>query len=459
MALQVNHGCRDITPPVGVTLSGFVSRCNAPSTGVDDPLQVQALLVERDDERILLFSFDLLGLDRALTEKIHRRLDEQIGDRVPRDHRLFCCTHTHSGPATVTLLGCGTPDPAYWDRLADLTAEAAVEALSRPRPARMREARVAVPGTVFNRRRILIDGRVTMSLHPELPIERVGPVRDEMRLLRFETPAGAPLALIVHWAAHPTLLHDPHISAGYPGELCRRLSERYGLPCLFLQGASANLSVQPDDPAKPGREQMLDIVDRLMERAASAEWSAPMAPEAYELKRRTIMLDYAEMMPADERRELAEALERIPKDGIVPKHPPAVLATILNIRPGDAPPPKPIRHLAASLAEWARRSIDAAGQPSSCELELAVWHLGPTAWCFVAAEVFIETAIALEQSCPERSLAVVGYTGSLAGYLPTDQALAEGGYEADEAFRFYAHPAAFARGSEPAVRHALASML
>ena len=73
----------------------------------------------------------------------------------------------------------------------------------------------------------------------------------------------------------------------------------------------------------------------------------------------------------------------------------------------------------------------------------------------IGAEVFTETAIRLQSAFPDRTVTLVGYMAPLVGYLPTDGALAEGGYEADEAYRFYNHPAPFAKGSEDRVVQAL----
>ena len=100
--MNVGFATRDITPAPGLTLSGFAARRNQPSEGIDDPLSVFALAI---DDRLLLV-FDLLGLGPELLEEIQAELDAQLPE-VPRENRILCCTHTHSAPATITLLGCG----------------------------------------------------------------------------------------------------------------------------------------------------------------------------------------------------------------------------------------------------------------------------------------------------------------------------------------------------------------
>jgi len=62
----------------------------------------------------------------------------------------------------------------------------------------------------------------------------------------------------------------------------------------------------------------------------------------------------------------------------------------------------------------------------------------------------VATALRLRRTFPGRCVNLVGYASPLVGSLPPDSDLADGGYEADFAYRFYGHPAPFARGSEQA---------
>jgi hypothetical protein len=119
-----------------------------------------------------------------------------------------------------------------------------------------------------------------------------------------------------------------------------------------------------------------------------------------------------------------------------------------------------MRYIAGAVSEWAGGLVGERGRlPESCDVALAAWALGPLVFGVIAAEVFVETAIELQHTFPERIVTTVGYGSPLIGYLPTDDALREGGYEVAEAYRFYGHPAAFASGSEPAVRRALESAI
>ena len=111
-----------------------------------------------------------------------------------------------------------------------------------------------------------------------------------------------------------------------------------------------------------------------------------------------------------------------------------------------------LRYIADALRAWSEKILTRHSTlPDGCSLSAKVWRLGPLVFCFVAAELFAETAIELQNSFPDRCVTTTGYCSPLVGYLPTDEALGEGGYEVEYAYRFYGHPGPFAAGSEPAL--------
>ena len=51
------------------------------------------------------------------------------------------------------------------------------------------------------------------------------------------------------------------------------------------------------------------------------------------------------------------------------------------------------------------------------------------AFAFLPGEPFVETALSVREGSPFASTAVVGYAEDYIGYVPTDAAFVEGGYE------------------------------
>jgi len=455
--MRAGYASADITPRRSLQLSGFAARCNAPSEGVDDPLHVRALAVEDRGDTVLLLAYDLLAIGRELHAEILQALGAlSVAGSPPK--AILCTTHTHSAPATITLLGCGTPERDYWDQVVAASVAAAKQAFGSMRPARVSHLHVELPGQSYNRRRVLADGRVAMARRPDAPIRKTGPTWDRMLLIRLVGEDGEPIAGIASWAAHPIFNSSQRVTADYPGELCRRLEQACGSPFIYLQGACGNINPLFDEMT---RQQMLARVDALVAQIGDIAWPEPSVQQDSALIRRTVPLKYARVVPAETLRQMRDSMAALAETGQGTEHAMKTLADILNIKPGDQVPPKRLRHIAATLQQWSGNMLERSRSPSAgtCDLALAAWRLGPADLCFVAAEAFIETAIRLSQAFPPRTVNLVAYAAPLVGYLPTDEALGEGGYEAAEAYIFYNHPAPFAHGSEPLAAHTLQSMI
>ena len=69
--MQCGFGRSDITPQPGITLSGFVARCNAPFEKVRDRLHVSALYIEEQDGGVLIVAYDLLGIGPELLARLN----------------------------------------------------------------------------------------------------------------------------------------------------------------------------------------------------------------------------------------------------------------------------------------------------------------------------------------------------------------------------------------------------
>lgn len=444
--MRAGYASSDITPAAPVTLSGFAARKNRICGKVSDPLSVRTLVVEHKNECVALLSFDLLGLGPQITEAIHARLDSISGFPAGRNRRVLACTHTHSAPAAIRLIGCGIEEAWYAEDVVDAAAKAAAAAAASMRPATMKFSVHSIPGANYNRRRVLSNGRVSMSFSPNAPVVKEGPVWNRMTLVRFDDEKGEPIAGVIHWACHACTAGENAVSADYPGELVRQLSETQGVPFTYLQGACGNLN---PPLGKMTRADMLRNVAAIVKQIGVPRWSGPVNPEPFGMFQDRLQLEYGRMPSSEEAAAFGDGMREIARTGNGPENLIAVLADIMNVEPGQEPEPAMLKHIAGALAEWSE-SIG-AGSDTACPLWVAAWRTGPLVWCFAAAELFAETAIALQNLFPDLVVNTVAYCAPLVGYLPTDEALAEGGYEVEYAYRFYGHPAPFARGSEPAV--------
>jgi hypothetical protein len=59
----------------------------------------------------------------------------------------------------------------------------------------------------------------------------------------------------------------------------------------------------------------------------------------------------------------------------------------------------------------------------------------------------------------DMALLPVGYAAPVVGYVPDQDSMAKGGYEADDAWRFYRHPGPFAPDSESRIVETVKSLI
>jgi hypothetical protein len=69
-------------------------------------------------------------------------------------------------------------------------------------------------------------------------------------------------------------------------------------------------------------------------------------------------------------------------------------------------------------------------------------------------EIFAETALAIRSHLGATPAFVVGFADDNPGYIPPSSEYVHGGYEVDEAHRYYGAPATFASGSAEALAEA-----
>ena len=74
-------------------------------------------------------------------------------------------------------------------------------------------------------------------------------------------------------------------------------------------------------------------------------------------------------------------------------------------------------------------------------------------------EIFAETALQIRQKMSRDPGFVIGFAEDNPGYIPPESEYAFGGYEVDEAHRYYGLPATFTAGSAEALAEAAITLL
>ena len=232
----------DITPPAGIYSRSWGSALHDAAEGIHRPLFVTSLFMRGGTPQLELYlvCFDLgWWYDNAHEAVIRQAILEKSGIRD--DQLLTHMGHTHSGPITnlqnLERQG-GHLIPPYREKIVEGAVEVIRQSKAKAQPA------VASWATgrcdLARNRDLVLDSETFLcSVNPE------GPTDDTVLVGRVTDTGGKIMATMVNYACHPVSLGGGNklISPDYYGAM-REVVERDtgGAPCLFLHGASGDMT-------------------------------------------------------------------------------------------------------------------------------------------------------------------------------------------------------------------------
>ncbi len=421
----------DITPSVGVDLSGFSPRMGS-ALGVRNPLELHVLAATGGGSTVILAAFDLVGLTPAWIARTRRRVSAATG--IPTGHQMYACTHGHGGPETGVLPPMGDPDDDYLDELSATTVAVAKAALERQARAEI----VIGFGTSFagvNRR--------SREVAPNGPCDG-GPDDIDPTLIAAQARDGdgRPVVTLVNYGCHPTSSRERIFSSDYPGHLRRRVQLIAGAPCIFVNGAGANANLRFTDPRARGYGEARGFGHALALTAVRALQAArPSASATVAAATHTATFAHADLPSLAEARAMRVAGEANVE---------AAASDVMR------------RHYQGYEVEHAERVLAAHDDPAWTgrqEVELQALRIGDLAAVATPVELFAADGQAIRAGSPAPATIVAGWSNGNWGYLPTRRVAAHGGYEAETAHPWYQQPAAWTPESGDALRAAALASL
>ncbi len=355
-------------------------------------------------EKVALVSCEVIGLKAEVISRIRKALPPELD--LPPERLVITCTHTHGAPVI---------EGDYLEFLIGRIIEA-ITAAGRDLKARhLRGGSVVHEEWVGFNRRNLETGF--------LPVDR------EVPFLTVSKPDGRLRAILFHYACHPSVLgpHNRLITADWPGFTRKGLQERLGddVAVLYLKGTEGNINTGYSAGVSslgikiPTRTY--ETAERVGSVIATALFSALKEAELIEsseirFESRRIDIPYRSVEKIDEaRRQLAwwgEEVERIDKEG-------EDSARLLNAR---------VERAYAGFKIAALEHIQAEGRPSrSCE-QIA-FRIGAAGFLSFPGEFFVESGLQTKRDAVSQFTFPLGITNDYIGYVPTEEAFREGGYE------------------------------
>ena len=369
----------DITPEDNQLLLGYGPRM---STEIHDRLYHRIVVLEVGESRFALVSSDLGALSPGFYDEISHQVEEETG--ISRQRFWWAVTHTHSAPIVGPPAFAGALlarqfamewDQEYARKVTDALKDGIKKAISRLRPATMGVGSGTAMANM-NRRARDVDGKIYLGLNPYGPVDR------QVGLIRLEGRDGSLIVLLVNYAMHGTFLSAvPQISGDAPGIVASYLEERLGGTVLYINGAAGNIA--PLYYFKRGFKEITQMNVLLGDRVLEANRAIRVDPDA------EVYLEPGEVM-----------VETAMKEGIT--WPEGLDSYRSRTADGQDQVRVPVRFL--KLRD-----------------DLVLWA--------APLELFCEIAIRVRHESPFSNTFYFGYSNGWMGYMPTRQALEEGGYE------------------------------
>jgi hypothetical protein len=356
---------------------GYGARHDRLSEGVLDPLWAKALVIQAGSSKLAIVALDLgRGPTPPMMERIRASLAPRGIGQV-----LVCGSHTHHGPVIELTDQPGFGKERFDDAVAyardlpDQISAAILEADAKRQPAQI--------GYAFR------DLQLNRNRQSKRPERRSDP---RLTVIRFDGENGKPIAVLVHYTAHPVLTRGDVLkfSADYPGHLQRAVERQMQAPCVFIQGAAGDQSANPPEGKRDPKAYGELLAQEAVAVARGIQTSVPKRPslaarlDRFEFSSRvnfksaiTFMLYAKAFFP-----ELVRNFVREMEDGLHPE----MSTVVLN---------------------------------------------GELAIVGIPGEPFSQHAVRLRQRAYLPCVLVFGYCNGHLLYFPTIEAASEGGYGAD----------------------------
>ncbi len=426
--LWVGAASVDITPDKPVALQGqFALRI---SKGVDNPLRASAVALEtrqngQVQDQAIFISCDLTSITEQLQQKLRDRLRQEMADFDLRK-LVLTATHTHTAPVVNSswyeIPKQGVMQPSeYLDFLVDRLSQLANQAWKGRKPGGVSWGLgYAVVG--HNRRTVYADGSAVMygpTNRPDFQNFESGEDHD-LEMLFFWDKENRPIAVAINVACPSQEVEGlSTINADFWHDVREQLQAKYqGLCVLGWPGAAGDQS--PHLMYRKAAEQRMLRLRKLSSTQEIARRIVREVEDVLELTRQDIRSEVPFVHRVEEL--------QLPKRKITPEEAAAAQAEVDALE--KKTPPGPADHARRVWHQKVVERYQLQEKEPNLTIELHVIRLGEVAIVTNPFELFLDYGLRMKGRSKAVQTFVIQLTAGSAGYLPTQKAVAGGGYSA-----------------------------
>jgi len=410
--LQAGAAIINVTPQKPMFLHGY-PHVERTSEGIHDPLYASALVIDNGEMQIGFCAVDVVFISREIAANVRIRVHEKTG--IPKQNLMISASHTHSGPVAFSDIFYDPvvpkADPEYISYLTNKLVDVYVKAFQNERASKIAITTADGTGVGGNRR------SKTDITDPEVPV-----------VILKDAETNRIFALSTIYCMHPTILHEDSklYSADFPGYTREFIKREFGEDAILLYhtGPSGNQS-----PRHFVKSNTFDEAERLgYKLGTEIKMSVLQLKESdfkswvnLSVKQSNVMLpqkEFTSVKSAEEKEIFVRnKLERMHKE----KAPASEIRTVECDWFG-AEENKQLAEMAAN------RELEKVYQ-SVLPAEINVIGIDSNNFVFLPGEMFVEYSLMIKEKVPNTFVSSLS-NGVLAGYLVTEEAEEEGGYEA-----------------------------
>ncbi|MEC7719550.1 MAG: hypothetical protein VYC98_17170 [Planctomycetota bacterium] len=393
----------DASPRIGSPLA------YDPCEGIQLPLACRGVVFLVEPQPIVVCAVDWIGIANEAHDAFRQSLASAAGttpDRVAV-HTL----HQHDAPRidlTADRLMANHAinhhvfDVPGFRNLLDRVQAAVKKSVQKPiRATHVAWAQGEVEKVASNRRILDGDGKVkvtrwTATSDPAIRAYPAGTIDPNLKLIAFYN-GERPLVALTYYATHPQSYYRTGLAnPDFPGMARNQRQEATGVFHVHFNGAGGNIGAGKWNDGRHAQRQIL--ADR-MAKGMEAAWD--------QLQKQPLKPDHIEWQSVDAKLPPAQHLSE------------ESLVRIL----GDNGEKIEARLSAASHLAWLRRC------KSGHAVEIGCLALGPVRILHLPGELFVEYQLAAQKLRPDLFVAMAAYGDYGPGYIGTQVAYGQGGYE------------------------------
>jgi hypothetical protein len=358
----------NITPLSPVPMSGYANR-DQPSKGVHDDIFARAFIFDDGKTKVCIIQADLIGFSFEFADEVHKEIEKKTG--IPKENSMLVAVHNHGAPVTRTYGEPATDNlTAYLADLKKKLVDVAVEAHAKRMPALVGTGKGQCTMNI-NRRARHGEGGIWLGRNPD------GPCDHEVDILRIDNLQGETIGMMVNWPCHATVGGQENylITGDWPGATVRYVEQNFkaGIPIGITAGASGDINPIYGPHNNFNEMNAMGLV-------------------------------------------LGEEIVRVTKT-IVPQK---VLSLSVIHREIEVP----------GKEKSASRMPDEKIVPGApVKLRFSAIRIGSVVMAGISGELMTEMGMLVKEQSPYRNTTIITHCNGSSGYLCTDAAYREGGYE------------------------------